>query len=221
MTGEVSPAEEAAPGGRAELRASHADRDQVVEVLRIAAGDGRITAEELDQRLEVALTARTLGELAVLTTDLPSSPAHPAGLAAQPPKDLVRIDCGGGVARREGPWLVPRRMEIRVTSGAVLLDFTEAVITQPELHIDATVNSGVINLVTKPGIEVDLDDVATGSGMATVRRSAGPQAPVVLRIVIAGRVGSGVIAAGPPRGPRRTFWQWLLRRRPSRPALPG
>ena len=70
MTGELSPA-----GGAGELRASHADRDRVVEVLRVAAGDGRITADELDQRLEAALTARTLGELAVLTTDLPASPA--------------------------------------------------------------------------------------------------------------------------------------------------
>lgn len=50
-----------------DLRASHADRDQVVEWLRIAAGDGRLSAEELDARLESALTARTLGELAELT----------------------------------------------------------------------------------------------------------------------------------------------------------
>ena len=40
-----------------ELRASHADRDEAVEVLREAAGDGRLTAEELDERLEAALPA--------------------------------------------------------------------------------------------------------------------------------------------------------------------
>jgi hypothetical protein len=55
-----------------EFRASHQDRDRVVEILRVAAGDGRLTAEELDERLEAALTARTVGELAVLTTDLPA-----------------------------------------------------------------------------------------------------------------------------------------------------
>ena len=76
MMGEVSPPwrgnEMALP---ADLRASHEDRDQVVEVLRVAAGDGRLTADELDERLEVALAARTFGELAALTADLPSAPA--------------------------------------------------------------------------------------------------------------------------------------------------
>ena len=54
-----------------DLRASHADRDRVVDALRVAAGDGRLSAEELDTRLESALSARTLGELAELTADLP------------------------------------------------------------------------------------------------------------------------------------------------------
>jgi Domain of unknown function (DUF1707) len=211
MTGEVSPA-----GGPGELRASHADRDRVVEVLRVAAGDGRITADELDQRLEVALTAQTLGELALLTTDLP---AHPAAAAAGPPKDLVRIDCASGTATRDGEWLVPRRMEIRVTSGSVRLDFSRAAITQPVLDIDVTVRSGALTLLTRPGIEVDLDDVATQGGIARVRPHDGAAVPVILRIVVAGQVGSGTIVARPPRPPRRTFLQWLLRRPPARRAL--
>src|SRR5690242_20208884 len=65
MTGELSPAD---PG---ELRASHEDRDRVAEQLRVAAGDGRLTGAELDERLELALTARTYRELAALVADLP------------------------------------------------------------------------------------------------------------------------------------------------------
>lgn len=53
------------------VRASHADRNLAVDILRIAAGDGRITVAELEERLESALTARTLGELAAVTADLP------------------------------------------------------------------------------------------------------------------------------------------------------
>ncbi len=53
------------------LRASHAERQLAVDILRIAAGDGRLTAAELDQRLDAALTARSIGELAALTADLP------------------------------------------------------------------------------------------------------------------------------------------------------
>ncbi|MFI7400279.1 DUF1707 domain-containing protein [Streptomyces sp. NPDC049541] len=87
-------------------RASHADRDRVVEVPRVAAGDGRLTAEELDERVEAALTARTLGELAVLTVDLPGSVAEVTG------KDVDRIEQRGASARRRGGWVVPRRLEI-------------------------------------------------------------------------------------------------------------
>jgi hypothetical protein len=213
MTGEVTPrgsGDERLPAR--ELRASHEDRDQVVEQLRMAAGDGRLTAEELDQRLEVALTARTYGELTALTKDLPAGP----GLAtAAEPKDLVRIECGGSSARRDGRWVVPRRMEIRVASGSVLLDFTEAVITEPTLRIHAEVSSGMLTLITKPGIVVDTDDMSVRYGAVNVQQPEGPEAPVLLNIHVSGKVGSGVITAHPPRPPRpprRTFWQWLLRR---------
>ncbi len=199
-----------------QLRASHQDRDRVVEILRVAAGDGRLTAEELDQRLEAALTARTYAELAVLTTDLPATGAA-AGVAPVEPKDMVRIDCGSGHARRDGRWVVPSRMEVRVTSGSVRLDFTEAVITQPTLRIDAEVQSGHLRLVTKPGIVVDADDVGVRSGEVKIREPWSHDVPVTLRIELAGQVRSGSISA---RLPRRTFWQWLLRRpRPYQAAL--
>src|SRR5580693_10054435 len=148
MTGTPSPAGDSQePGSAPELRASHADRDRVAEILGAAAADGRLTAAELDERLEAALTARTSGELAALTADLP-------GIAAKA-KDVVRLDYQGGNATRRGPWVVPQRMEIRAVGGTVKLDFTDAVITSPKLHIQAEVRGGRLVLVTKPGIEVD------------------------------------------------------------------
>src|SRR5277367_4760029 len=104
---------------RSELRASHEDRDRVVELLRVSAGDGRLTAEELDERLERAMTARTYGELADLVADLPAAGSGPPAPRA---KDVVRIDTGSGHTKREGRWVVPRRMEARVRSGHVVLD---------------------------------------------------------------------------------------------------
>ena len=219
MTGEVSPLgrgdDTASPD---ELRVSHQDRDRVAELLRMAAGDGRLTAEELDERLEKALTARTYGELAALSRDLPAAPGFPAGMQPVEPKEVIRIDRGSGWAKRDGRWLVPHRIEVRVTSGHVTLDFTEAVITQPSIQIDASVRSGRLNLVTKPGIIVDTDDVAVRSGGVKVRAPWGPEVPVILHIKVSGKVGSGHISARPPR---RNFWQWLLRRpRPYVPAAP-
>lgn len=209
MSGEVSPATPPdEPASRAQLRASHQDRDRVVELLRVAAGDGRLTAEELDQRLEAALTARTYGELAALTRDLPASSGVAAGGAVAEPKDLVRIECHSSSARRDGRWVVPRRMEVRVGSGGVTLDFTEAVITQPLLRIQAEVRSGRLTLVTRPGIVVDADDVAVRSGGVKVREPWGPDVPAFLRIEVSGKVGAGHLTARPPR---RTLRQWLRR----------
>jgi hypothetical protein len=192
---------------RSELRASHDDRDRVVELLRVSAGDGRLTAEELDERLELAMTARTYGELAKLVTDLPAA-GSVAGTPAVRAKDVARIDCRSGHAKREGRWVVPQRLDVKVTSGHVLLDFREAVITQPALRIDAEVRSGHLTLVTKPGIVVDTDDVVVRSGHVKVRAPWGPGVPQLLRVEVSGKICSGHLIARPPH---RTFWQWLTR----------
>jgi hypothetical protein len=205
------------PGRAAGLLASHADRDRVVDVLRTAAGDGRLTADELDQRLEAALTARTLADLEPLLAGL--TPA-----AAEVP-DLARIECGSGSAKRDGSWVVPRRLEVEVQSGSVRLDFRQAVIAAPELRIDARVASGSLKIVTRPGIVVDADDVTVSSGSVKVVPPAGPDAPVELRVKVSGRVDSGSLSARPARrgGRFRALWRWVLRRLAggSRPALPS
>jgi len=209
MVDGTSPAERGAePAQPGQLRASHQDRDRVVEILRVAAGDGRLTPDELDERLEAALTARTYAELAMLTTDLPAA-GSPAGVAVPEPKDVVRIDCGSGSAKRDGHWVVPHRIEVRVASGSVKLDFTDAVIAQPSLKVHADVHSGHLTLVTKPGIVVDSDEVTVRSGGVKVKAPWGHDVPVTLRIEVTGKVRSGSITARPPR---RTFWQWLMRR---------
>lgn len=109
---------------------SDRDRDRVVEILRVAAGDGRLSADELDERVGAALSARTGSELAALTADLP-----PDGMPEQA-KDLIRIDQSLGDVVRTGRWLVPRRMEIRLKFCDAKLDFTDAVITHNTLHIE-------------------------------------------------------------------------------------
>ena len=192
---------------RSELRASHDDRDRVVELLRVSAGDGRLSADELDERLELALTARTYGELARLVADLPAAGSVASAPAARA-KEVVRLDCGSGHTIRDGRWVVPQRIEARIGSGHLKLDFTQAVITQPLLQIDAEVRSGHIILITKPGIVVDTDDVAVRSGHVKVRAPWGPDVPAVLRVEVTGKVGSGHFVARPPY---RTFWQWLTR----------
>ncbi|HEX2317625.1 MAG TPA: DUF1707 domain-containing protein [Streptosporangiaceae bacterium] len=213
MMGEISPA---GPGENLpsahRLRASHEDRDRVIEMLRVAAGDGRLTSEELDERVEIAFSARTYGELAALTSDLPASgeaivPAAPAAPGLH--KNVVRLETKSGNLSRVGRWVVPRRIEARVTSGNIKLDFTDAVIAHRSIEIEADVRSGNLVIITKPGIAVDTDDVVIRSGNVRVKAPWGSQAPVTVQINVSGRVGSGNIVARPPR---RSFWDWLMRR---------
>ena len=66
---------------RCRLRASHADRERVVDTLKEAFVQGRLTKDEFDSRVAHALAARTYADLAPLSTDLPATPpvARPPG----------------------------------------------------------------------------------------------------------------------------------------------
>ena len=66
------------------LRASHADREQMVDLLKVAFVEGRLTRDELDGRIGQALAARTYAELAVLTADLTAEPERTPTTAPDP-----------------------------------------------------------------------------------------------------------------------------------------
>jgi hypothetical protein len=186
------------------LRASHEDRDRVVDQLRVAAGDGRLTSDELDARLERALSARTHGELAALTDDLPAAPGT---APAAPPKKVLRIERAGTNVRRDGSWVVPERIELQVTAGNVVLDFTQAVIALPSLQVQALVRGGNLTLITRPGVVVNTDEVAIIGGRVIVREPPQPPVPVLLSVDVAGRVVGGNVRVRPPQPPRRGLWR--------------
>jgi Domain of unknown function (DUF1707) len=162
------------------LRASHADRDRVVDTLRVAGGDGRLSAEELDTRLESALSARTLGELAELTADLPSA-------AAAQGKDVLVVDQHGGRYVREGRWPVPARIELRMRECRVTLDFTHAVITSDVVRIETDMVHGKLLIVSSPGIVIDTDGLSLTYSKLKLR-STDAAADPRLRIELAGRL---------------------------------
>jgi len=108
----AGPGDEMAAGaaGRGPMRASHADREQVIEALKDAFVHGRLTKDELGARAGRALAARTCAELAALTADIPparaASRAGPPARAASGParplvparrRPLVRAAAGSGV----------------------------------------------------------------------------------------------------------------------------
>lgn len=122
-----------------------------MDVLRIAGGEGRLSAEELDARLESALSARTLGELAALTADLPAAPA-----AA---RDLLVVRQQGGKYVQEGRWQVPARIELHAQMCRVTLDLSHAVLTSNVLRIDVELVHGKLLIVTGAGTQIDAAEV--------------------------------------------------------------
>ena len=199
---------------RRALRASHEDRDQVVEQLRVAAGDGRLTAEELDERLGVALTARTYGELAPLLADLPAAPgpAAPVPAPVLAAKEHVTLQSHSGSVKRDGPWVVPRRLEVDARSGSTSLDFTQAVVSHSTLDITVSMWASSLTLIVPPGAVVDTDGVALHSATIRHREVRGPGTSVKLLINVSGEIKQSSVSIRGPRRPRRTFWAWLLRR---------
>ena len=131
------------------LRASDADRDRVIELLRAAVADGRLDPVEFDERLDAALAARTIDALAPLTADLIAVPGSaaartlpPAGTPAEPAAELLTIKERHGSVRRDGRWTLPHRLVLRTAWSDVMLDLTSALPSGPELVIELRVTGG-------------------------------------------------------------------------------
>ncbi len=140
-----------------------------------AAADGRLTPDEHSERVERACRARTLGDLAVLTTDL-------AGPAAQPIRLDGRRAVTGVFSRdsRDGRWVVPDSLPVVAVCGEVELDLREALLQSGRIVIYATLILGTIHLIVPDGVAVEMSGTAVLTRKVTrTVRQAGPrsQAP--------------------------------------------
>jgi DUF1707 SHOCT-like domain len=87
----------AGAASRSRMRASHADRERVIDTLKTAFVNGRLTRDELDARTGRALAARTYADLAALTVDIPPAPA--AARPARPPAPARRRPLASAAAK--------------------------------------------------------------------------------------------------------------------------
>ena len=110
------------------LRISDNDRQQVADVLRDAAGEGRIDLEELDERLGLTWAAKTYGDLVPITADL-HLPGRPQAAVAPIPHQgqIPAVGHASSVAimgecKRQGVWSVPEHHSAFALMGSVVLD---------------------------------------------------------------------------------------------------
>lgn len=180
-----------------ELRASDEDRDRVITVLHAAVGDGRLDPVEFDERLDAALTARTVAALTPLVADLVAEPGGFGALAlpADPPAESLTIKEKHGSVRRDGRWTLPRRLELRTAWSDVLLDLTGAVRSGPELVIEMRVSGGAVELLLAPGMVVDANELSVRHGVVDIARDGDDGTPQTLRVRLVGRMRHGRIGA--------------------------
>ncbi|MYW46531.1 DUF1707 domain-containing protein [Streptomyces sp. SID161] len=182
-----------------DLRASDADRERVAEVLRDAVAEGRLDMEEFEERLEAAYTARTYGELAPLTRDLPGAAAPvPVSFVKEPVRGegwAGRVTGGGGSStgavailsgfERKGRWTVPKRFSCFAFMGGGELDLREADFADHEVEISCVAIMGGVQVIVEPGVEVVVRGVGV-MGAFEHPRDDGPVDPGAPRVVISG-----------------------------------
>ncbi|MEU0692406.1 DUF1707 domain-containing protein [Streptomyces niveus] len=167
------------PENRAQL-ISDEDRDTAVRRLQEAYAEGHITHEEMDERLNHALAARTRGDLAPALDSLPEEKA-PA---------TSTIAAAGGRITRRGAWRVPRTLKVESAFGGVRLDLSRAVIEDPVIDIELQMGTGGARITVPRDAIVDIEGLHTGwkDVRYRPRRPSGPGGPTIR---ISGAMGYG------------------------------
>ena len=158
------------------VRASDAEREQTVELLRRHAVDGRLTLEEFAERIGVAYEARTRQELEELTRDLPAD--APSVPAARHERTQWIVSIAGGTERR-GRFRLGAQTAVVTLMGGANIDLRQAQLAAPDVGITAISVMGGTNIVVPEGVEVELTGfgVMGGKGYRPGKQPPPPGAP--------------------------------------------
>ncbi|CAL9464373.1 putative protein [Streptomyces sp. enrichment culture] len=183
-----------------DLRASDADREKVAGILRDALAEGRLDMAEFEERLDATYRARTYGELAPITRDLPAPgvTAPVVSLSKEPaagPDWSGRIVGGEGSStwavavmsgfQRKGRWTMPRRFTCFAFWGGGEIDLREANFTEREVEINAIAIMGGVDVIVPPGVEVVVRGIGVMGGFDH-REEGVPGDPGAPRVIVTG-----------------------------------
>ncbi|WP_338146209.1 DUF1707 domain-containing protein [Streptomyces boncukensis] len=164
-------------------RISESVRDSAVARLQEAFAAGSIPADEMDHRLQTALTATTDEELAAALDAVP-------GAEAATPAATVEIRAVGGRIRRQGAWRVPRVLRIESRMAKVVLDLSRTAVEHPVVDIELQLEFGGARLILPPGATVDYDGL-TAHWKQPVHRAPRWTEPGGPHIRVTGTMGYG------------------------------
>ena len=219
-----------------QIRIGDADRHRVAELLRTAAGDGRIDMAELDERLEATYAAKVGADLLPIVVDLPGGREHlPAHLVARPEPGWVPAQApapardpwpaaGGpprpgsstavlGSQKRTGVWVCGPLHQALAVMGEVVLDLRRADFVAPLTTIRANAVMGSVSVVVDPWTRVSVEGTGVMGDFSQGRDRAepelGPRSPVVRVTGVAFMGSVDVRRKGLPDDPRGRR-RWVL-----------
>ncbi|GLU46837.1 DUF1707 SHOCT-like domain-containing protein [Nocardiopsis ansamitocini] len=186
------------------LRASDADRQRVLDVLRAAAEDGRLDLEEFTERSDRVHEARTLGELPPITSDLLPAERQPLRLETAP------VSAFFGNDTRAGRWVVAPQQYAYALFGTAEIDLRDALLVRNTVRMTASALFGRVHVRVPEGMEVRVTGWSfLGRRMTTTRPSPVADAPV---LEVEGFCLFGSVHVSAPR--RRRPWLRRARKRP-------
>lgn len=180
-----------------ELRATDRDRDAAAHQVQEAVEDGRLSLDELHERLGQVYSARTTAELSTIVADLGAPATRPAHGRRS---DLLRITANNSGQKRTGRWHVPPQIIATANFSRVKLDFTDAVLHSKEVAVEANANASAVILIVPHGWSVDIEDVICQDGSAK-NKAVAPE-PGAPHLVVTGTAGAGNVVV---RHRRRWF----------------
>ncbi len=186
------------------LRVSDAERDVTLRTLGDHAAVGRLTLDELEERSGRALVARTRGELAALTTDLPAGGAQPGGSPAvardarpkRPVRWMVSIMSG---SHRRGRFRAVGSINAVAIMGGDEIDLRDAEIEGGELTLNLFALMGGANIYVPDSVDLDVGGFSLMGGHEEVGREITPRpgAPLI-RIRVYNLMSGATIYRLPP-----------------------
>ncbi|MFC7743105.1 DUF1707 domain-containing protein [Nocardiopsis composta] len=141
------------------MRAADSDREAVAERLRDAAAEGRLSMDELEERLDAAFSAKTFADLEPIVDDLPEAASAPR----RTDEPLV-LKAGGSNLRQTGYWVAPSEIVASAGMGNIKLDFTEAECPHKVMTVKVSAGMGNVVVVVPRGWEVQTQEMSTGMG---------------------------------------------------------
>jgi hypothetical protein len=184
------------------LRVSDAERDAVLRTLGDHAAVGRLTLDELEERSGRALAAKTRGELATLTSDLPKEAGQASGVSPVPSrrKPVRWMVAIMGGSHRRGRFRTGGSINAVAIMGGDEIDLRDAEIEGGELTISLFALMGGSNVYVPDSVEVEVGGFSFMGGHEEIgsERAPRPGAPLI-RIRVYALMGGATIYRLPPR----------------------